>query len=62
VTGGSAGGLAAFLWADYVKDRAKTKKVFSAPDSGIFLDSAVFGTVEHLYSTQFENIFKLSNT
>jgi hypothetical protein len=61
VTGGSAGGLAAFLWADYVRDRAAAKNVICAPDSGIFLDSPTFNTRTHAYSAQFENLFKLSN-
>jgi hypothetical protein len=61
VTGGSAGGLAAFLWADYIKQRASTKNVFAVPDSGIFLDSKTFNTHENAYSNQFENLFKLSN-
>jgi acetyl esterase/lipase len=42
VTGGSAGGLAAFLWADYIKSKASTPNVFSVPDSGIFLDFPTF--------------------
>ena len=38
VTGQSAGGLATFLWTEYITDRARGKKVWSMPDSGIFLD------------------------
>ena len=39
VTGQSAGGLATFLWTNYIAKRApKTAKVWSLPDSGIFLD------------------------
>lgn len=39
VTGQSAGGLATFLWTNYIVARAsKTTKVWSVPDSGIFLD------------------------
>lgn len=39
VTGGSAGGLAAFTWADYIRNRSHHKNVYSIPDSGIFLNS-----------------------
>jgi hypothetical protein len=44
-----------------VRGKAKNAKVVCAPDSGVFLDSAVFQTNVHLYSMQFENLFKLSN-
>ena len=37
VTGGSAGGIATFLWTDYIYERSKNKQVFSVPDSGLFL-------------------------
>lgn len=37
VSGGSAGGIATYLWTDYIFDRSTTKKVFSVPDSGLFL-------------------------
>ena len=61
VSGGSAGGLAAFLWTNYVKDNAKVAKVWSAPDSGIFLDYTNVQTKDHFYRTEFEMLFKLSN-
>lgn len=38
MTGTSAGGLASYMWADYVKEKAKAKNVHAAPDSGIFLN------------------------
>ena len=38
VAGGSAGGLATFLWADEIKSMVSAKKVWAVPDSGIFLD------------------------
>lgn len=44
VTGGSAGGLAALIWTDYIKERATTKKVYCVPDSGIFLASLTYDT------------------
>ena len=37
ITGESAGGLATFLWSNYVYDRSTKKNVYSIPDSGLFL-------------------------
>ena len=37
VTGTSAGGIAAFLWGNYVYERSLTKNVYTVPDSGLFL-------------------------
>lgn len=62
VTGISAGGLAAFTWADYIRDKSTSKNVYSAPDSGIFLDSPNFFTKQHEYRAMFANLFKVSNT
>lgn len=53
VSGGSAGGLAAFLWVDYVKSKAKSASVHGVPDSGIFLDSINLKTQNHTYRQQF---------
>lgn len=62
VTGISAGGLAAFTWADYIRDKSASKNVVSAPDSGIFLDSPSYVSKLPEYRTMFANLFKLSNT
>jgi hypothetical protein len=62
VTGISAGGLAAFTWVDYVRNRSVSKNVYAAPDSGIFLDSPNFNSKQHEYRNMFMNLFKLSNT
>lgn len=61
VTGGSAGGLATFIWADYIREKTRHTNVYAVPDSGIFLDSASFTTKNHEYSNSFLNLFKLSN-
>ena len=37
VAGSSAGGMAAFLWGNYVYERSLSKNVYSVPDSGLFL-------------------------
>lgn len=62
VSGGSAGGLAAFLWVDYIAGKASAERVYAAPDSGIFLDSVNVVTQTNLYRIEFENLFRLSNT
>lgn len=61
VTGISAGGLASFTWADYIREKSASKNVYCAPDSGIFLDSANFVSKQHEYRNMFANLFKLSN-
>lgn len=38
VTGSSAGGVAAFMWVNYVWEKATVKNVYAVPDAGIFLD------------------------
>ena len=50
LTGCSAGGLAAYTWANYIYSRAKGK-VVAAPDSGLFLDSINFQTKNYEYRT-----------
>lgn len=37
VSGESAGGIATFIWTDYIYERSVNKKVYSMPDSGLFL-------------------------
>lgn len=61
VTGGSAGGLATFFWANYVREKAKAKNVYAVPDSGIFLDSPRLSNHQYTYRESFINLLKLSN-
>ena len=37
LTGVSAGGIAAFMWSNYLMERTIKAKVYSIPDSGFFL-------------------------
>ena len=37
VTGGSAGGMAAYQWANHLNDHTKKAKVLAHPDSGFFI-------------------------
>lgn len=62
VTGQSAGGLATFLWSNYIADRSqKTAKVWSLPDSGIFLDSTNFKSKTNSYRALFQNFMSIAN-
>jgi hypothetical protein len=56
VSGGSAGGLAAYMWTNYVFDNAKKAKVLLLSDSGIFLDSVNVQTNEYSYKNTFKNL------
>jgi hypothetical protein len=61
VGGDSAGGLAVFLWTNYIKDRVKAGKVWAIPDSGIFLDSENSNTGKHDYKNSMKNLMSISN-
>lgn len=61
IGGNSAGGLAAFTWANYIKERAKVAKVWAFPDSGIFLDSVNVTSGRHDYKNSFKNLVSLVN-
>lgn len=39
ITGTSAGGVASFLWSNYLYENTLSKKVFAVPDSGLFLSN-----------------------
>lgn len=60
MTGGSAGGLAAFHWADYVKSKVQGY-VWAVPDSGVFLDVVNLTSNQYDYRNKFINLQKLSN-
>jgi hypothetical protein len=53
VVGQSAGGLAVFLWANYITDNAKQAKVWASPDCGIFLDRTNIQTKQNSYRISF---------
>lgn len=62
VGGDSAGGLAVFLWTNYIKDRVRAGKVWAVPDSGIFLDSTNSLTGKNDYKNMFKNLMSITNT
>jgi hypothetical protein len=61
VSGGSAGGLAAYMWANYVFNNSKKAKVLLISDSGIFLDAINIQTNEYSYKNSFKNLMKFTN-
>jgi hypothetical protein len=61
VGGGSAGGLAVFLWINYIKDRVKNGKVWALPDSGIFLDGTNVITGKNDFRSVLMNVAALVN-
>jgi len=61
VGGDSAGGLAVFLWTNYIKERVKVGKVWAIPDSGIFLDSINTRTGKPEYKNMFKNLVSIAN-
>lgn len=62
MSGQSAGGLATFMWANYISERvAKETKVWAVPDSGIFFDSQNYTSKRHDYKDKFINLMTLTN-
>lgn len=62
ITGQSAGGLATYLWANYINDLApKTAKVWAIPDSGIFLDSPNYNNKQPAYKDLLLSFMKIAN-
>lgn len=59
--GQSAGGLAVFHWANYIKYKVKLGKVWAIPDSGIFLDSTNLLSGDNIYKNSFVSLMKLTN-
>lgn len=62
ITGSSAGGLATYNWANYVRDMMPAKaKVVAVPDSGFFLDFPNLQTKNFRYRNWFKNFMTFSN-
>jgi hypothetical protein len=65
VSGQSAGGLATYIWSEYITSLVRRLIVFdiwSVPDSGIFLDQQNYNSKKNDYRQIFINFMKLSNT
>jgi len=62
LSGGSAGGLAAYHWTNYIQKNIKsTTNYWSVPDSGIFMDVVNIHTQLPTFRMWFENLLKFSN-
>ena len=62
LTGGSAGGIAAFMWGNYLQEQVKNpNSVYVVPDSGIFVDYPTFMGGIYLVSTQIQNVMKFAH-
>ena len=62
MTGVSAGGIATFLWTNYVRDLVSNpSNVLMIPDSGIFMIAKTYQTGTDFFLTTVVNMFKLAN-
>lgn len=62
LTGGSAGGIATFLWQNYLKTIVKNPlAVLSIPDSGVFLNVESMQTKTLKSQFQLQNLYKVAN-
>lgn len=62
LTGSSAGGVATFLWTNYLRTLvSRPNNVVSIPDSGVFLNFTTYQTNEPLLNTIVVNNFKMAN-
>jgi hypothetical protein len=61
LTGASAGGLATFIWTNYLRSKLKNPAyLYSVPDTGVFLNETT-QTGKHLLSACIQNTFKFAN-
>lgn len=62
MTGSSAGGIATFLWTNYVRTLVtNASNVLSIPDSGIFITFKTFNNQVDYLETVVINNFRLAN-
>ena len=62
MTGSAAGGIATYLWTNYVRDLVSyPSNVLMVPDSGIFLITKTYNTGVDFLQTTLINMFKLAN-
>lgn len=60
ITGVSAGGIATYLYSNYVLENTKTAKVYAIPDSGLFITEFYSPIVGFQPIKLFaENLFKI---
>lgn len=62
LTGCSAGGLATYLWANYLSENIRSStKYWVIPDSGMFLDDQNVVTNKNSYRISLQNVMKYAN-
>jgi hypothetical protein len=63
ITGVSAGGMASYQWSNYVLDNSKRAKVYSIPDSGLFITNFYSPIVDQkVVAEKILNLLKLVST
>lgn len=66
LSGCSAGGLATYYWADYLRGMLLSKNdkltFFGLPDSGFFIDYKSSETNDNSFKLKMQNMFTLTNT
>lgn len=62
LSGNSAGGLATYNWANYLRSiLPQNIKMLALPDSGLFVDYPNVNTGNNDYRTKFQNFMLLAN-
>lgn len=62
LTGESAGGMAAYLWSNYLYEKSVTKKLYTVPDSGLYINKYPNPvTKQSTFKETFSTLFKLVN-
>jgi len=61
LTGGSAGGIAAFIWSNYLQSIIKNPdSVYTIPDSGIFINSNTFKENQPVIQQQISTLMQIA--
>lgn len=61
LSGASAGGLAVYLWGNYLGPKLKKAKYWLIADSGISIDALNFTSKSYAFRDAFATLFQLSN-
>jgi hypothetical protein len=61
ISGGSAGGLAATMWANYLAEKVQKGNVYCVADATVFYDSLNLQTKTNLFKEKYVSLMKISN-
>jgi hypothetical protein len=61
ISGGSAGGLAATMWANYLAEKVQKGQVYCVVDAGVFYDSQNILTKTNVLREKYVSLMKISN-